>query len=200
MISLVSDVIVALSAACVAVIALVGINRWRRELGGKAKFESARDIMLLSLKLEANFEWARYPLSTSWESTERKRRDNESPKEGELLDQWYLRRLRLQPLLENLQRIQELSWEAEALLDTESSKQVSEAVKMFKECWAELSTAIEDYFSIRHEEIVKGSAYGDQNWLRELSKEIYATSNDRMSNKVSQAKERLLGVLKAHVK
>ncbi len=200
MVSLASDIIVALCAAFVAGIAFVGINSWRKELGGKAKFELARNIMLLSLKLEANFEWARYGLSTSWESTDRRRKDDESLKEAELLDQWYIRRQRLRPLLENLQKIQELGLEAEVLLDTESSKQASEAIKVFKECWAELSTAIEDYFGTRHEEIVKGSEARDQNWLRELSKEIYSTSNDKMSTKVIRAKEQLVSVLKAHVK
>lgn len=200
MISIVSDIIVALSAVVVAVIALIGLNSWRKELGGKAKFELARDIILLSLKLEANFNWARYPLSTSWESAERKQKVNESSTEAALFDQWYIRRQRLQPLLENLQKIEELCFESEVLLDIESSKQVSEAVNVFKECWAELSTSIEDYFGTKYEEIIKGSAIPDQHWLIELSEEIYARSNDKMSKRIKEAKEKLVKVLKVYVK
>ena len=200
MVSMAGDIIVALSAAFVAAMAFLGLNRWRKELGGKAKFELARNIMLLSLKVEANFQWARNPGNVAWESTERKRKDNESQEEAQLLDQWYARVRRLQPLSENLQRLQELGWEAEVLLAAESGKQVSEAIKVFRECWAGLSTAIEEYFAERHGEIVKRTDFRDQDWLKELRKEIYGTKDDEISEKVSGAKELLANTLRVYVK
>jgi len=198
--SLVSDTIVALSAAFVAAMAFIGLNRWRKELGGKAKFELARGIMLLSLKVEANFKRARHPVSISWESTQRKRKDDESQQETELLDAWYARVQRLQPLSENLQRIQELAWEAEVLLDTESGRQVSEAIEVFMDCYAGLATAIDEYFAARHEEIIKHNNFQDQDWLRGLMKEIYGRKDDTITKKVTGAKELLASTLKQYVK
>jgi len=67
MISLASDVIVGLSAAFVAAMAFLGLSTWRKEIAGKAKFEIARNIILLGLKLDADWRWVRHPLSRAWE-------------------------------------------------------------------------------------------------------------------------------------
>ena len=71
LVSLVSDIVVGLCAVVVAVVAFFGLRTWRKELTGKAQFEVARDMMLLGLKLDADFQWVRYPLTSSRGSTGR---------------------------------------------------------------------------------------------------------------------------------
>lgn len=135
MVSLLSDIAVGISALIVAGVAIVGLRTWRKELTGKARFDLARNIMLLGVKLKADFQRVRHPIISSRESIDRQRNENESEKESLLLNEWYARWKRLQPLVENLQKLQELGWEAEVVLDEESGKQVSEAVKIFIESY-----------------------------------------------------------------
>ena len=200
MVSLVSDIVVGISAAVVAALAFFGLQTWRKELIGKAKFDLARNIMLLGIRLESAFQWVRFPPSSSRESLDRQRKENESAKESQVLDEWYIRWDRLRPLVENLQKLQELGWEAEVVFGEEASRQVSEAIKTFRGCFADLSTAIESYFETRHDEITTDEPYNDQGWLEELRKEIYQRREDELSQKISGAKDQLASALKAYVK
>lgn len=54
-----SDVIVGLSAIFVAILAFLGLRAWRKELIGKAKFEAARNVLLLARKVTSDFTNAR---------------------------------------------------------------------------------------------------------------------------------------------
>ena len=107
LISLTSDIVVGVSAIALAVAALYGLHTWRKELTGKARFEVARNAMLLGLKLKGDFEWARNPLTSSGEHAARSRQENESPKVSGVLDEWYARDRRLAPLREDLAKLQE---------------------------------------------------------------------------------------------
>lgn len=199
--SIVKDILVGISAIIVAGAAIWGLRTWRKELTGKAKFDIARNIMRLALKLEGDFEWVRHPLSRSWESAERKKKDNETPAETQLLDEWYVRSGRLRPLVENLQKLQELALEAEVLLGEEASSQVSEAMQTLRESYATLSTAIENYFEITHQEVITGEPFNDPKWLSGLRREIYPLEkDDELSKKVNGAKGQLISVLKTYVK
>jgi len=122
LVSLVSDIVVGLCVVVVAVVAFFGLRTWRKELTGKAQFEVARNMMLLGLKLDADFQWVRHPLTSSRESAGRQRKENESADESRVLDEWYAKWERLRPLIENLQKLQGAGWEAEVVLDEESSK------------------------------------------------------------------------------
>ena len=53
--SIVKDILVSISAIIVAGAAIWGLRTWRKELTGKAKFDIARNIMRLALKLEGDF-------------------------------------------------------------------------------------------------------------------------------------------------
>ena len=77
---------------------------------------------------------------------------------------------------------------------------MSEAIKVFRRSYAELSSAIEYYFETRHEEVTKNEMYHDQDWLRELKKEIYSSEGDGFSPKISGAKDQLASALRAYVK
>jgi len=129
LISMISNIVVALSALIVALVAFIGLRTWRKELTGKAKFEVARNVMSLALKLNAGFKAARDIFTFSGEYVGRSRQENETSGVSQVLDEWYARSNRLKPLQENLIKIQEASWEAEILLEEYSSKLISESTK-----------------------------------------------------------------------
>jgi len=198
--SLVSDIAIIVSAVVVAIVGGIGLRTWRRAMTGKAKFDVARNVMLLGFKLKADFEWVRNPFTRSWESADRPRQENETPGESSVLNEWYAKGRRLQPLVENLQKFQELSWEAETLLSENSGRCVSEVLAVYRHSYAELASAIESYFDIGCQGAVTGIPYKDQDWLKGLHKEIYSAKDDDFFKRIDEATKQLAPALKAYVK
>jgi hypothetical protein len=200
MFSLISDIVVGVSALGVAVIAFFGLRTWRRELTGKAKFTVARDVMLLGFKLKAHFEDARNPFTYSTEFAGRSWQESESPGVSQVLNEWYARANRLKPLQENLIKIQEASWEAQILLGEDSSKFISEAVTVYRRSFGELSSAIYSYFEERKHEAETRNLYKDKDWLKKLRNTIYAIPEDNLSKQINEATDKLESALQVYVK
>jgi len=200
LITIVSDIFIIVSAAVVAVVAIFGLCTWRKELTGKAKFESARDVILLSFRLRRNFQRARNPFTSSLESSDRPRREDESQNESRVLDESHAKNRRLQPLIEDLQKLEEAGWRAEILLDKSAGEEVSAAVKAFWHYYAELSSAIESYFETTYREAITNSVYQDQEWLKELKKIIYSAGGDDFSKEIDEVTDKLASTLRPYVK
>ena len=200
LVSLVSDIVVGLCAIAVAIVAVFGLRTWRKELTGRAKFDVARNVMRLGFKFKDDFQAARNPFAWLGEYDSRQQQENESKAESRVLNEWYARNRRLQPLIEDLQKLQEVGWEAEIVLGENSSERVSEAIAVFRHSYAELSSAIYSYFETRRDEAVTGDMYHDQDWLKELKKEIYSAKDDDFFKRIDEATNQLGSALKAYVK
>lgn len=200
LVSVGSDILIALSAVAVAIVAFKGLATWRKELTGKAKFDIARNMMTLGYRLKADFERARFPVSSAEEYADRPRQENESPEASREWDAWYARNKRLQPLIEDLAKLQEAGWEAQVVLSEDASKQVSEAIAVFRSSYGELGSAIDEYFLERIERISKGHAVWDDAWLKELRKDISSRPGDSLSQNIDEAIEKLASALKVYVK
>lgn len=196
----VKDVILALSAITIAILAFLGLQTWRKELTGKAKFETARNMMQLGLKFRANLEGVRHGLTMYFEYASRTKQPEELERESQVLNEWYARTNRINSVFENLTKITEVKWEAEILLNESSVQAIEEVVKSYRESYANLSSVTSTYFDIRHNEIRTGEQYGNQKWLKELEKTIYSTPNDEFSKKVDDTTDKLSSALKQYVK
>ncbi len=196
--SIIKDALLALSAVVVAFIAWQGLQTWRKELTGKARFDCARKLMHLGFELRSNFSAARNPFG--YARIDRKGDENEREKESEVVNEWEARRIRANPLGESLNKIIEAQWEAEILLSGASSESVREAVQSYRECYGELSSAIAEYFDTRLDEVRRNKIYKDQKWLTELSKTIYGGPPDNFSKKIDEATDKLSSTLKQYVK
>lgn len=80
-VSIVSDVLIALAATSTAIIALCGLKSWRTEIKGRTQFELARQILkdIFSFKEEINR--ARYPILVVLEPISGDRTEDENRKE-----------------------------------------------------------------------------------------------------------------------
>jgi len=194
------DIILGLSAIAVVVFAWIGLQAWRRELTGKARFKTARSMMRLGYKLKYDFEWARHPFTRAYEWADRTAQDKESGGESHVLNEWYARGNRLNSVAKSLNKMIEVQWEAEILLDESSVQDVKEAVKSYRESYADLASAVSSYFDVRQDEARTGEQYKDQDWLRELRKTIFSPSGDDFSKKVDGATDKLSLALKKYVK
>lgn len=200
MMEYINNIILALSAVAIAIFAWLGLRIWRRELIGRARFETARSMMRLGFKLRQNFEGVRNPLTMSTEWADRIPQTGETDAESEVLNAWYAKAKLLNLVIDSLNKVIEVEWEAEILLEEYSVQSVKEAVQMYRESYADLSSAILTYFEIRQNTAKTGDQYEDQQFLRELRKTIYSASNDAFSKKVNDATDKLSSALKQYVK
>ena len=199
-ISIIKDVVFGLSAIAVAVFAWLGLKIWRKELTGKAKFETARNMMRLGFELKAYFEAARNPFTRSNEWADRTKQEDEQENISQVLDKWYARGNRLKPIVESLNKIIEAQWECEILLNESSAQSTKEAVQSYKESYVDLASAISSYFDTLYDEARTGELYKDQKWLKELRNTIYSVTNDDFSKKIEEATDKLSSTLKQYVK
>ncbi len=85
-----SEAITAVSAAVTAGSVVWGISAWRREYVGKRRIELAETILALFYEAEEVIKAIRSPLGHTGEGKTRKRRENETEQQAELLDQAYV--------------------------------------------------------------------------------------------------------------
>jgi hypothetical protein len=199
-ISVGKDVVLGLSALAVAIFAWLGLKTWRKELTGKAKFEIARNMMRLGFELKDAFGWVRHPFTRVNEYADRPKQDTEAKDESQIIDEWYAKGNRLRSVAEILNKIIEAQWEAECLLEENSVESIKDAVKSYRESYADLYSAITTYFQCRQQEIRFSKPYKDQEWLEGLHPKIYAITDDEFSKKVEDATERLSSTLKEYVR
>ncbi len=195
-----TDIVVAVSSGLVAAVALYGLFTWRKQMTGKAKFDVARNVAFLARKVAQDFESARYPLSLSTEAGGRAKGQNESQRESEILDQWYLQLRRLDILRNDLSKLEATAWEAEIVLGETAGEVVTQAVGVYKDCFGELASAIEFYFEDELKQ-AKGSGTNiDPKWLDDLRKIVYSRKGDVLSTKIDEALKRLNSALRQHLK
>jgi len=199
-ISIIKDVFLGLSAIAIAFFAWLGLRTWRKELTGKAKFETARNIMQLGLELKQRLGWVRHPFTSPSEYVDRTTLVEESDAISHVFNEWHVKTKRFNSVVESLNKIIEAQWEAEILLDESSIQSIKESVKSYRESYADLASAIEVYFDVRRDEARTGKQYRDQEWLEELGKTIYFRQDDDFSKKVDEATDKLSSALKQYVK
>jgi len=191
----------AIAAAIVlAIAALLGTVIWRKESKSKPKSDVAQKLMTLALQLKANFEWVRNPTVLPQEYTNRIGRQNESPQEKELLNQWYSRNERLKLLTANLQRLEEAVWKTEAVLGKDTFRYISEAIEAYKRKYSELSTAIYSFFEARRREVTSSEPLKNQEYLKELHNTLYSSADDAFSKSIEETTNTLASALKTHTK
>jgi len=195
-ISVISDMFVGISALTVAVLGIVGLYQWKRELTGKIKIDVARAMAKKALQFRDEAKSTRSPFTFSGESAERERDENESLDKTHLLDEFYARRNRLILLQETLRELYELSWEAEILIDGKIANHLVPLEKIFRELFA----STEAYFQTNLERVDRAKPADPEEWIMEHYQRIYGTSDDDFSKSIDAAVNNLNEELKAIIK
>ena len=193
-----TSVVSNISIAVAAIIGIIGLWQWRTELVGKTKFEVARKITLLALQFRDEYGRARNPWTFRNKSIERVRLDNESPEETRVLDEYYARSRRLQPLQDTLRKFYEASWEAEVILSKDDAK----LVELFEKFFDHLYIAVDFHF----EEVLKQARKQSMNTkedyeaIRANKKIIYGIRDDEIYKSVDAATETVKKQLKKYIR
>ena len=196
----VKDIVVGVSALAVAVVAIKGLQTWRRELAGKAQFEVARKLIVLGNEIRQDFARARSPFTRSWEFHGRARQDEESETKALLLNEWFAHENRLTPLREHFVGLQEVGWEVDAVFDASASGSVGRAIETYRVCHGELAATIEGYFSFQVEAADHEISEEHGAWLKGLRPIIYSREDDDFSRTVHAATEELIAAVKQSVR
>lgn len=199
-VSSVSNAIVALASILVAAVALYGLFTWRREMTGKARFDVARKAVLLSYEISEAFKWARFPYASSAEAAARPRRENESPGEAQVLDDWFLRSNRIEALREKLAGLQAAGWEADVILGKTAGQVISDSIVTFRKCFGELASSVNSLFEVRLRQAQGQKPNVDPDWVNGLRKTVYSADGDDLSKQVETATNNLLSSLRTYLR
>ena len=194
------DVVVALSALAIALFAWRGLQAWRKELIGRARFETARSMVRLGFELEANFARVRSQQIYAYEWADRESQADETSAESQVLNQWHARIKLSKFLTDSLNKVRRAEWEAAILFDEPAIQAIRDAVKSYRESYTDLSTAISEYYDARLQEAKSGELLPNQDWLRELRDIIYQIPDDKFALKVNAATEKLSLAAKQYVR
>jgi hypothetical protein len=101
-----------------AIVAIIGINAWRVEHVGRKRIDTAEEILELFYYLRDAFSDVRSPFGWGGEGRSRKRGDDESPEESEILDRAYVAIERYQAHKDQFAKLRALRYRALAYWGT----------------------------------------------------------------------------------
>ena len=177
MIKTISEIVTGISATVIAVVAIVGLNAWRKELSGRAIFESARKAIKPCFKILDAYIFATSIMTSSAESSERVKAVDERPEQSQVLDEWYARSKRFANVSENYNNFVEAQWELKTLLGSEATKKLDIMMNEMKSIIVELSVSISFYFDCRLREAQRGEAYNDPDFMEKNHRIVYQLDN-----------------------
>jgi len=185
MISMVSDIVLGISAIAVAFVAMIGLSTWRRELAGKAIFEASKKMMGFVYKIVDGYQWTASLMTYSTESIDRTRQPGESDAVKLVLDEWYAKSKRLESVLKNYNELAEANWEVKTILGQEAAKNIEERLVLIRKEIVNLSTAIYSYFEIGQQEAESGHNTRNTEFKEEMRKIVYQSPDSEEFKKLN---------------
>jgi len=143
-VTLIKDIVTSLSAIIVAIIAILGLQAWKKQLKGKNEFDLAQHLLQNVYKLRNAINWVRNPRQTSAEISQARK---ESKIEGDpsadpkihLLEETAVYQLRWNIIQDALIDYETISLEAEAIW----GKEIKEKLDLLLRCVSTLKVNIQ---------------------------------------------------------
>lgn len=197
LISCIKDIIISLAALSAAIVAIYGITSWRRELKGKANFETARGLIRATYKLRDEIASCRSPLINAYEFPESYDGLKNSTSEKEAQAYAHVYKNRWEPVWEAIQEFDSNTLEAEALWGNEIKEKTDE----LRQCVKEINIAIDA--------IISNKASGNRDFEadREFGKSmrnmVHASSSDEKNEISKRIKKSIISIeeiIRPHLK
>jgi hypothetical protein len=174
------DVLLGIAAATTATVAVVGLQSWRRELKGKAEFETARNLIKATYKLRDDLQNCRSPFYSAYEFPEGYKGTLGSPSPQEEAQAWiHIYKNRWAPVWSALQEFDSYTLEAETLWGTA----IRSKTDALRQCVRELNTAIDASIS---DKAAGGEHFKSDRDFGKQIRSIVAASRDDDKNEFSQ--------------
>lgn len=191
--SIISDIAVAIAACITSIVAIVGLNSWRKELKGRAGFETARTLARCTYNVRDALASARRPLIEGREFPPDFWSDPHHDTPGKKKADAYAHvfRGRWAPLIAAVQEFDSAALEAEALW----GKQLREATDNLRRCVNNLAIARDE-----HLENIGGLEDLDKEYTRKIRQEVFSLGKDNeLSQQIGSAIESIEKLVRPHL-
>jgi hypothetical protein len=131
---------------------------------------------------------------------DRPKQDGENDKEALILDQYYAKRKRIEPLIDDINKLIEFTWEAKTILDTNAAGEVEEAHQELKSQVIDLMTAIDSYYDIELEEARSGIPYKDRDSTKKFRNIASQIGNTEEKKQMERTILKLDSALESYVR
>jgi len=190
-ITIAKDVVVALAAIVAAATAVYGVNSWRRETRGKARFDSGRALLLAAYRVRTEMANCRSPLIVGGEFPPEWDPHSGTPEER-FKSYVHVYSNRWSPVREALTAFDAAILDAEVVL----GPSISAPVEELRSCAREVSVAIDMYLS----DIRSGGSELEKDFRNSLRRQMHGGSGkDELGSKIKAAVSRIEAVVKPHV-
>lgn len=197
LVSLLSEICVGISAAIVAIVAIIGITQWKVQMRGRDKYEITKKLMILILEFRDKYNTARNPQTFPDEYGKIEKSGNETSEESSNLDEWYARKRRLGPLQETLRNLYVAGREAEALFDNN----IRSDVRQLESIFGELHSSIDVYFSYKDKRYKNKQPTDNlEDWIHEHYQRIYQRTDDELTKNINEITQKMIARLVVHLK
>lgn len=194
--SCIRDIIVSLAAVTTAIVAVIGVNSWRKELKGSSEFQTARNLIKSVYRLRDAIYDARSPLIRSSEFPPEYNLNNHKTKNDNADAYAHVFNNRWEFVAKAVQEFDVASLEAEALWFKESSNRTSE----LRQCLVEIRASTESF--------VSNAASGNQDFesdkkfgksVRENVFSSRDSKDNKMNIKINNSIESIEEFLKSYI-
>ncbi|MEQ1486150.1 hypothetical protein [Methyloglobulus sp.] len=197
-ITAIKDVFLGIAAATTAIVAVLGLKNWSRELKGKTEFEVARNLIRTTYKLRDEIQNCRSPFISAYEfPKEYKGGSRETSSEDEAQAWSYVYKNRWASVYNAILEFDSHTLEAEALWD----KEVRNRTDSLRQCVQELYAAIEALVSDkanRGEDFKSDREYGKQ--IRSTVSASPGDKNNEFSKKMLIAVSAIEEQIRPHLR
>jgi len=129
-INLLFEILQNTSIVIASIVAIYGINSWRKEMVWKRKYELAEEVLSLFYEARESIEVIRSPFGHTGEGKTRKRKENETEEQSEILDRAYVIYERYENVKTPFNKLQSLKYRFMAIFGQEKGLPFDDLTKL----------------------------------------------------------------------
>jgi hypothetical protein len=190
------DIVLAVAAGFTAVVAVKGINKWRKELEGKASFDAARSLAKAVYRFRDAMKDARSPIIWGGEFKSRQEFGRTQTPTEKADDYWYVYTNRLKLVQNTLPDLDAAALEAEALWGSQARDAVNLLRQTYVQLWAAMDASASDFRT-------EGYAFQqDPEFGKRIRSEVARSPDDSdpLSMKIASHVRAIEAILKPHLR
>lgn len=192
----VKDILIGVAAATTAIVAVVGLKNWNRELHGKTAFEVARNLMKSTYKVRDEIQYSRAPFVDAREFPSDYPGQSTATAEQEAQAWNYVYNNRWLPVREAVQEFEANVLEGEALWGQELRKRADK----LRDCAKSLQVAME---AVVNNKANRGEDFeGDKDFGNKMRQIVHASRSDKnneMSREIQNAVTSIEDYVRPHL-
>lgn len=193
-ITAVKDVFLGIAAATTAIVAVIGLKNWSRELKGKAEFDVARNLIRATYKLRDELKNCRSSFINAYEFPDGYQGTVGKPSHQEEAQAWaHVYKNRWGPICSAIQEFDSHTLEAEALW----GKEIRTRTDHLRQCVKELNVAIDAVIS---DKAGGGEDFRtDREFAKKMRSTVSASPNDEQ-NDLSKKTATAIGAIEEQIR